>query len=146
MTGQPRHGTQTELSRVYVTLSLGGGIGPKRVSEMLWKLDRDLTAPPTSSHAEPRSTPDSSDTGSQVPGRVQGAWAGEVTGSRWPGIKAAVCSPKAQPVQASQDAAVSTSPAQQGSGGEEIEIFLKLLMLFRVSQTHCLGKVLLKTI
>ena len=53
--------------------------------------------------------------------------------------------PQGQPTRASQDAAAkAASPAQQGSGAEETELFLKLLMLLRVSQTHCLGKVLLK--
>lgn len=142
--------TDRSVSRTVMTaLSLGGGIGPKRVSEMLWKLDRDLTAPPTSFHAEPRSTPDSSDTEFAGPEKgVQGVWAGGGThlGPQW-SVWSCRLQPQGQPMQASQDAAVKQhrQPNREVEG-RKLKYFLKLLMLLRVSQTHCLGKVLLKTI
>lgn len=125
---------------VVPALSPGSGIGPKRVPEMLWKPDGDFTTPPTSFHTEHRWTPDSSDTESAGPGEER------ITHlcPQWL-VWSCCLQPQGQPTRASQDAvAKAASPAQQGSGAEEIELFLKLLMLLRVSQTHCLGKVLLK--
>ena len=83
-------------------------------------------------------------------GPKKGAWWGGAGGGTHLDLQWSVWSchlqPQGQPMQASQDpAAKAASPAQQGSGAEEIKIFLKLLMLLRVSETHCLGKVLLKT-